>query len=93
VAIASDWNPGSAPMGNLLLEASVLGAYEKLSIPETLAGITFRAAKALRLDNRGILKENFLADLQAYPTKDFRDIFYLQGSLRPSMVWKNGERI
>ncbi|MGF7230934.1 imidazolonepropionase [Arachidicoccus sp.] len=93
VAIASDWNPGSAPMGNLLLEASVLGAYEKLSIPETLAGITFRAAKALRLDNRGILKENFLADLQAYPTRDFRDIFYLQGSLRPSMVWKNGERI
>lgn len=93
VAIASDWNPGSAPMGDLLTEASILGAYEKLSIAETLAGISFRAAKALRLDERGILKENFMADMQAYPVKDFREIFYLQGSIRSCIVWKNGERI
>lgn len=93
VAIASDWNPGSAPMGDLLMQASVLGAYEKLSIAETLAGISFRAANALRLNDRGILKENFIADMQAYPVKDFRETIYLQGSLKPSIVWKNGERI
>jgi len=93
VAIASDWNPGSAPMGDLLMQACVLGAYEKLSVAETLAGISFRAAKALRLNDRGILKENFIADMQAYPVKDFREIIYLQGSLKPSIVWKNGVRI
>jgi imidazolonepropionase len=93
VSIASDWNPGSAPMGDLLTQASVLGAYEKLSITETLSGISFRAANALRLYDRGILKENFIADMQAYPVKDFRDIIYLQGSMKPCIVWKNGERI
>ncbi|AYD46811.1 imidazolonepropionase [Arachidicoccus soli] len=93
VAIASDWNPGSAPMGDLLIQASVLGAYERLSIAEMLAGVTFRAVKALRLNDKGILKENFLADMQAYPVKDYREIFYLQGSLKPNIVWKNGERI
>jgi imidazolonepropionase len=93
LSIASDWNPGSAPMGELLMQASVLGAYEKLSIAETIAGISFRAAKALRLNDRGILKENFIADMQAYPIKDFREIIYLQGSVKPCIVWKNGERI
>jgi imidazolonepropionase len=64
-----------------------------LSIAETIAGISFRAAKALRLNARGILKENFIADMQAYPIKDFREIIYLQGSVKPCIVWKNGERI
>ena len=93
VAIASDWNPGSAPMGDLLMQASVLGAYEKLSISETLASISFRAAKALGLNDKAILKENFIADMQAYPVKDFREIIYLQGAMKPCIVWKNGERI
>ncbi len=93
VSIASDWNPGSAPMGDLLMQAAVLGAYEKLSIAETLAGISFRAAKALRLNDRGMLKENSIADMQAYAVKEFREIIYLQGSMKPCIVWKNGERI
>lgn len=42
LAIASDWNPGSAPMGNLLIQAAVLGTFEKLTNTEVLAGITFR---------------------------------------------------
>ena len=50
VSIASDWNPGSAPMGDLLMQASLLGSTEKLSNAEVLAGITCRAANALSLD-------------------------------------------
>src|SRR5690606_30698557 len=37
LAIASDWNPGSAPMGDLLLQAAVMGAAQKLTMAETLA--------------------------------------------------------
>ena len=91
VAIASDWNPGSAPMGDLLLQTALLGAYEKLTLTECLAGITVRAAKALNLKDRAILKKGFLADFQSYRTDDYRNIFYLQGSLKPNMVWKRGE--
>ena len=93
LAVASDWNPGSAPMGDLLLQAAVMGASEKLTTAETLAAITFRAAKALNLTDRGTLKTGMLADMQAYPCTDFKEILYYQGKLKPAMVWKNGELI
>jgi imidazolonepropionase len=54
LAIASDWNPGSAPMGDLVTQASILGASEKLTIAETLVGITTRVAHALRIDSTSI---------------------------------------
>ncbi|MFA9393011.1 MAG: imidazolonepropionase [Prolixibacteraceae bacterium] len=90
LAIASDWNPGSAPNGDLLMQAALLGVYEKLTMAETLAGITFRAAKALNLNDRGILKNGNLADIAAFPCNDFREIIYRQGKLKPAKVWKKG---
>ena len=93
VAIASDWNPGSAPMGDLLCQAAILGAFEKLSNAEILAGITFRAAHALGLKDRGRLEQGMLADFNLFQTQDFNEIFYQQGKLKPSQVYKNGKRI
>ena len=93
VAIASDWNPGSAPMGDLLMQASVLGAYEKLSNAEILSGITFRAAAALGMNDRGRLKAGHLADFQLYQTEDFNEVFYHQGKLKPAMVFKKGQLV
>ena len=93
LAIASDWNPGSAPMGDLLSQAALLGAYEKLTMAETLAGITTRAARALGLKDRGSLKEGMLADLVAFPTTDYQEILYQQGSLKAAVVWKNGKKV
>lgn len=92
LAIASDWNPGSAPMGDLLLQASVLSAYEKLTTAETFAALTFRAAKALNLYDRGLLEKGKLADMQAYPCADYREILYHQGKLKPIKIYKKGER-
>ena len=93
LAIASDWNPGSAPMGDLLIQASILGTFEKLSNAEVLAGITFRAASALNLADRGQLKHGFKADLIFFPTDDFREITYQQGKLKPSIIYKNGKLV
>jgi imidazolonepropionase len=93
LVIASDWNPGTAPMGDLLVEAAILGAYEKLSMAETLAALTIRAANALKLDDRGALKEGNRADMCAFACEDFREILYHQGSLKPTYVWKKGKLI
>lgn len=93
LAIASDWNPGSAPMGNLIMQASILATYQKLSTAEVLAGITFRAAKALNLTNRGILKKGMKADFVVFETDNFQNILYNQGSLEASEVYIDGERI
>ncbi len=93
LSIASDWNPGSAPMGDLLTQASILATFEKLSMAEVLSGITFRAAKALNFTDRGTLEAGKLADFVSFPTNDFRDIIYYQGQLKPNKVWKNETRI
>lgn len=93
LAIASDWNPGSAPMGNLITQASILATYQKLSTAEVFAGITFRAAKALNLKDRGILKKGMKADFVVFETDNFQNILYNQGSLAASEVYIDGEKI
>jgi imidazolonepropionase len=83
LAVASDWNPGSAPMGDLLMQAAVMGAAEKLSTAEVFAGLTFRAAKALNLNDRGVVEAGKKVDMQIYPVNDYREILYQQGKLKP----------
>ncbi|MCL5247195.1 imidazolonepropionase [Cellulophaga sp. 20_2_10] len=93
VAIASDHNPGSAPMGDLLTQASILGTFQKLSNAEVLSGITFRAAAALSLKDRGVLEKGLIADFISFPTSNYKEILYQQGQLKPSQVWKKGTKI
>jgi len=93
VAIATDWNPGSAPMGQLVTSASILATVQKLSNAEVLAALTFRAAKALNLTDRGRLEEGLLADFVIYNTNNYQDITYNQGRLQPQSVWKNGAEV
>ena len=93
LVIASDHNPGSAPMGDLLTQASILGAFEKLSNAEILAGITFRASAALNLKDRGVLAPDFMADFVTFPTSNYQEITYHQGQLKPSSVWRKGELV
>lgn len=90
LAIASDHNPGSAPMGDLLAQAAILGAFEKLSNAEVLAGITFRAAAALNLKDCGRLEKGMKADFISFATNNYQEITYHQGQLKPSNVWKDG---
>jgi len=91
LAIASDWNPGSAPMGDLLIQASVLATFEKLGNLEVLAGITYRAAAALGLNDRGRLSEGMKADLLVFDTADYNEILYHQGKMKPLELWKSGQ--
>lgn len=93
LAIASDWNPGSAPLGDLLTLASILGTFEKLSTAEVFAALTYRAAFALRKHNIGQLSKGFYADIVIYPTHDFREILYHQGQLKPCNVWAKGQLV
>lgn len=93
LAIASDWNPGSAPMGNLITQASILATFEKLTTAEVLAGITFRSAFALGLEDRGKLENDMKADFVTFKTNNFQNVLYSQGSLKAESVYINGNRI
>lgn len=93
VAIASDWNPGSAPMGNLITQASILATFEKLTTAEVLAGMTFRSAFALNLEDRGSLKKGLKADFVTFKTNNFQNVLYNQGSLKAENVYIDGNKI
>lgn len=93
LAIASDWNPGSAPMGDLLVQASIFAIYEKLSAAETFSALTFRAAKALNLNDRGIIEKTMLADFQLYPFNNYQEILYNQGKIKPFSIYKKGKKL
>ncbi|MFS4431427.1 imidazolonepropionase [Chryseobacterium sp. S90] len=93
VAIASDWNPGSAPMGNLITQASILATFQKLTTAEVLAGMTFRAAYALNLEDRGQLETGKKADFVTFKTNNFQNVLYNQGSLKAELVYIDGNSI
>lgn len=93
LAIASDWNPGSAPMGQLLSSASILATMEKLSNAEVLSALTFRAAYALNLHDRGKLVSGMRADFILFETNNYQQITYCQGRMQPAAVWKNGRKV
>ncbi|WP_374462050.1 imidazolonepropionase [Chryseobacterium taeanense] len=93
LAIASDWNPGSAPMGNLITQASILATFEKLTTAEVLAGITFRSAFALGLEDRGKLEVGLKADFVTFKTDNFQNVLYHQGSLKAENVYIQGMKI
>jgi imidazolonepropionase len=57
-----------------------------------MAGITCRAAYALSLSDRGVLEAGKQADFVAFNTDDYREILYHQGNLKPTLIWKNGNR-
>ncbi|MDP6626210.1 MAG: imidazolonepropionase, partial [Nitrospinota bacterium] len=59
----------------------------------TLSALTNRSAKALELNDRGLIKQGYLADMIAFPCKDYREILYHQGTLKPHRVWKQGEGV
>ncbi|MGE8554662.1 MAG: imidazolonepropionase [Chryseobacterium jejuense] len=93
VAIASDWNPGSAPMGNLITQASILATFQKLTTAEVLAGMTYRAAYALNLEDRGKLEAGKKADFVTFKTNNFQNVLYNQGSLKAEQVYIDGKLI
>ncbi len=93
LAIASDYNPGTAPQGDLLTQAAILGAAQKLTLAETWAALTFRAAAALRLPDKGRLEPGTAADWAVFPTTDYREILYTQGRMRPVAVYTAGDKV
>lgn len=63
MAVATDWNPGSSPLGSLLLAMNMACTLFGLTPAEALAATTRNAAKALGLADCGIIAPGMRADL------------------------------
>lgn len=79
MALATDCNPGTAPVTSLLLMLSMGCTFFRLTPEEALAGVTRNAAKALGLDDRGILREGLRADMALWDIDHPAELSYYVG--------------
>jgi len=80
MAIATDWNPGSSPLGSLLLAMNMGCTLFQLTPEEALAGTTREAARALGLQDRGMIKSGMRADMAIWDISDPAELSYHIGS-------------
>jgi imidazolonepropionase len=66
MAVATDANPGSSPLLSLLGAMNMACTLFRLTPEEALVGVTLNAARALGLDDRGVLAAGLRCDLALY---------------------------
>lgn len=93
VVLATDFNPGSSPTVSMPLILTLAMTQMKMSAEECLVAATRNAAKSLGLHDRGRIEGGLRADLAIWPVKDWREIAYWAGEIRPSCVIVGGEDV
>ena len=76
MAVATDWNPGSSPMGSLLLAMNMGCTLFGLTPDEALAGTTCHAARALGLKDCGVIAPGMRADLALWDVEAPAELSY-----------------
>jgi imidazolonepropionase len=91
IAIASDLNPGSAPIASLLLNINMACTLFKLTPEEALAGVTRHAAAALGLAaERGTIEAGKIADLVLWDAQHPAELAAQYGMVRPTRILRGG---
>ncbi|MGN6277303.1 MAG: imidazolonepropionase [Sphingomonas sp.] len=80
IALATDCNPGTAPMTSILLVMNMAATLFRLTVPECLAGVTRNAARALGLaDQIGTLESGKACDLAIWDIERPAELVYRIG--------------
>lgn len=94
VAVATDFNPGSAPSYHLHLAMTLAAVHQQMSPAEVLKGVTACAARAVGLRvSHGSLLPGFRADLALIDAPDINHWLYHFRPNACSGTLKNGEWI
>lgn len=81
IAVATDLNPGSSPLGSLLLAMNMACTLFGLTPAESLSGTTRCAARALGLEHdRGVLATGLRADLALWDIESPAELSYWIGA-------------
>ncbi len=92
IAIATDFNPGSAPCFSLLTTMTIAAIQYRMSVGDVLKGVTIHAARAVgREKSLGKIEPEYQADLAVFPVKDYRLPITTFGGVLPSRVMKRGK--
>jgi imidazolonepropionase len=91
IAVASDLNPGSAPIASLLLNLNMACTLFRLTAEEALLGVTRHAAAALGLSaERGTIEAGKCADLVVWDAAHPAELAAQYGMARPTLILKDG---
>ncbi|MCC7159156.1 MAG: imidazolonepropionase [Ignavibacteria bacterium] len=94
VAIATDFNPGSAMSENIQLVMSMAVQLLKMNVEETINAVTINAAAALGVShNIGSIETGKQGDVLIFDTPNYKDILYHFGVSQLEYVIKRGEVI
>lgn len=94
IAIATDFNPGTAPTTSMPLNLHLACVRFGLSVAEAIIGATINAACAIeRQSEIGSLEVGKQADVIVCAVSDYREIAYYFGRNPVSVVVKRGRRV
>ena len=80
MAVATDCNPGTAPMTSLTLAMNMACTFFRMTPDEALAGVTTHAAGALGLSDRGRIAAGLRADLAVWDAAHPAELSYRIGA-------------
>jgi imidazolonepropionase len=90
MAVATDCNPGTSPLLSLRLAMSLACTHFGLTPEEALQGATVHAARALGLDDRGLLRVGMRADLAHWRARRPAELCYWLGADTAPQVFIGG---
>ena len=93
VAVATDLNPGSAPVFSSQLALALAVRVNGMTPAEALTAGTANAAAALGLSDTGRVAEGQRADFLVLSGADWRDLVYVIGGSPLSAVYIGGRRV
>ena len=93
MAVATDLNPGSSPLASLLSAMNMACVLFGLTPEEALKGTTANAARALGLNNKGLIAEGMDADLCLWDIDHPAELAYGINQIRPQMIWIGGKYV
>jgi imidazolonepropionase len=79
IALATDSNPGSAPLTSALLAMNMAATLFRMTVDECIAGFTREAARALGLKNIGTLETGKACDLAIWDIERPAELVYRMG--------------
>lgn len=90
MAVATDCNPGTSPLQSLRQAMQLACTHFRLTPEEALRGATIHAARALGLDDRGVLRPGLRADFVRWRIRQPAELCYWLGGRLAASVYADG---
>ncbi|GAB6195121.1 imidazolonepropionase [Lysobacter xanthus] len=93
MAIATDCNPGTSPLLSLRQAMQLACTHFRMTPEEALRGATMHGARALGLDDRGVLRVGLRADLALWRIEHPAELCYWLGGDLLEATYVAGQRV